>query len=325
MVTSYFLCVIFSLNFISVFASPGDNHYVYRACLNHCQQINCSTPSGLKQFQQKQSFFQWSCQDECAYECMWKTVDHMQSNGQPVVQFHGKWPFARFLGIQEPASTLFSILNLLSNYFFGYKVLRRHLRYGIHPLYLMWMMFCFIAMNAWVWSTIFHTRDKPLTEIFDYIGAISLVFAQFACCLIRVGYGTKYNRLTILATVVLLSFFMYHAHYLLVVRMDFGYNMMVNIIVGLINVICWLLWCALNFSYGRTYVWRCAVPVLLTMIFVALELLDFAPWGWTIDAHSLWHLSTVPLPILWYHFIVDDSKYLLLNRGRVQYGNRIAP
>ncbi len=92
MLSSFFLLLIFSFN-VFVFASPGDNHYVYRACLNHCQQINCSTPLGLKEFQEKQTFFeyafQWSCQDECAYECMWKTVDSMKSNGQPVVQFHG--------------------------------------------------------------------------------------------------------------------------------------------------------------------------------------------------------------------------------------------
>ena len=253
---------------------------------------------------------------------MWKTVDYMKTNGQPVVQFHGKWPFKRFLGIQEPASTLFSILNLLSNYVFGYKVLRRHLRYGIHPLYLMWMIFCFIAMNAWIWSTIFHTRDKPLTETFDYIGAISLVFAQFACCLIRVGYETRYRYLAGLATTFLLTFFIYHAYYLLFIHMDFGYNMTVNMIVGLLNVICWLLWSILNFSRGRIYVWQCAVPVLLTMLFVTLELLDFSPFAWTIDAHSVWHLSTIPLPILWYRFIVNDSEYLLRNRGRVQREKR---
>jgi len=30
-----------------------------------------------------------------------------------VPQFHGKWPFARLMGVQEPASVLFSIANLL--------------------------------------------------------------------------------------------------------------------------------------------------------------------------------------------------------------------
>jgi post-GPI attachment to proteins factor 3 len=90
-----FILIILNLIFTSnVNASRGDQHYIYRACLNHCQQINCSTPLGLNEFRKQQTFFeyifQWSCPNECSYQCMWKTVYQMQSNGQPVVQFHGK-------------------------------------------------------------------------------------------------------------------------------------------------------------------------------------------------------------------------------------------
>jgi hypothetical protein len=88
MINSLIVVFIFFLN-VSVFASPGDNHYAYRACLNHCKQINCSTPLGLEEFQVQQTFFeyifQWSCYDECAYQCMWKTISQIQT----VVQFHG--------------------------------------------------------------------------------------------------------------------------------------------------------------------------------------------------------------------------------------------
>ena len=68
-------------------------------------------------------------------------------------------------------------------------------------------------------------------------------------------------------------------------------------------------------SSRKFYAWRCALSVLLTMIFVTLELADFAPVYWIIDAHSLWHFSTIFLPIFWYRFVIDDSKYLL------QYAN----
>ena len=166
-------------------------------------------------------------------------------------------------------------------------------------------------MNAWIWSTLFHTRDKPLTETLDYIAAISLVFAQFACCLIRVGYRTPYQGLANLAVLFLFTFFLYHAYYLLFIQMDFGYNMMVNIIVGLLNVLCWLVWSAWKLFLGRVYVWKCAISVVLTMVFVGFELADFPPIAWTIDAHSLWHFSTIFLPILWYRFVVDDSNHLL--------------
>ena len=88
MIVPFLLLLIFSLH-TSLFASPGDKHYAYRACLNHCQQINCSTPLGFKEFQIQQTFFeylfQWSCPDECAYQCMWKALSQLPT----VVQFHG--------------------------------------------------------------------------------------------------------------------------------------------------------------------------------------------------------------------------------------------
>ncbi|KAJ7566674.1 hypothetical protein O6H91_02G114000 [Diphasiastrum complanatum] len=31
------------------------------------------------------------------------------------VTYHGKWPFDRILGLQEPASVVFSLLNLLEH------------------------------------------------------------------------------------------------------------------------------------------------------------------------------------------------------------------
>jgi len=305
------------LFFVFVDGSPGDRNYVYQSCLSHCEQMNCSTSIGLKEFYSKQSFFEsifrWTCPDECAYRCMWKTVEHLQAEGQPIVQFHGKWPFRRFLGVQEPASTFFSVFNFVSNYFFGLKILRRHLRATVYPLYTMWFVFCLISMNAWIWSTVFHSRDKPMTEIFDYIAAISLVFSQFACCLIRIGYRTPYQRLSYLFVSLLAIFFVYHAHYLLFVQMDYGYNMKVNISFGLINVVCWAIWSLFHLQAGRIYVWPCLVSVILAMLFAGLELADFPPILWTIDAHSLWHFSTIFLPILWYRFVVADSTFLLFN------------
>ena len=190
-------------------------------------------------------------------------------------------------------------------------MLRQHLRPGVHPLYTMWWLFCLISMNAWIWSTVFHSRDKPLTEIFDYIAAISLIFSQFSCCVVRMMYRTRFQRYTIFPIGLILAFFLYHAHYLLFIEMNFGYNMKVNVTVGLVNVICWLIWSTKNFLAGRVYVWPCTLSVILTLLFAALELADFPPIAWLIDAHALWHFSTIILPFLWYRFVIEDSKYLL--------------
>lgn len=45
----------------------------------------------------------------------------------------------------------------------------------------------------------------------------------------------------------------------------------------------------------------------MTTAATALELFDFPPWGRVIDAHSLWHLATVPIALFWYDFLLDDA------------------
>lgn len=36
------------------------------------------------------SLLQWSCEDECRYECMWKTVKAFHERNWPTPQFYGK-------------------------------------------------------------------------------------------------------------------------------------------------------------------------------------------------------------------------------------------
>ena len=59
--------------------------------------------------------------------------------------------------------------------------------------------------------------------------------------------------------------------------------------------------------YRPKFVGKAAVFVILTTAATALELFDFPPWGRIIDAHALWHLSTVPIALKWYDFLVEDS------------------
>jgi hypothetical protein len=42
----------------------------------------------------------WDCASECEYQCMIRREAERQLEGLPPVQYHGKWPFKRFLGIQ---------------------------------------------------------------------------------------------------------------------------------------------------------------------------------------------------------------------------------
>lgn len=62
----------------------------------------------------------------------------------------------------------------------------------------------------------------------------------------------------------------------------------------------WLRWCArTRLPHG----WKCAAVVLLLQALALLELLDFPPFFWVLDAHALWHIGTIPLNVLFYRSV----------------------
>lgn len=71
---------------------------------------------------------------------------------------------------------------------------------------------------------------------------------------------------------------------------------------GMVNLLWWLCWCWQN---RRTlpYWWKCGLVVLLLHGLALLELLDFPPMLWVLDAHAVWHLSTIPVHFLFYRFV----------------------
>ena len=105
----------------------------------------------------------WSCTDECAYQCMWKTVENVyRKNEIPVQQFYGKWPFVRLWGIQEPASAIFSIFNLMPHIYMVCKIVKKIPSETV--MFPVWVGYSIVSINTWIWSTVFHTRDWEVTE-----------------------------------------------------------------------------------------------------------------------------------------------------------------
>lgn len=74
--------------------SLGDRSYIYQRCLRSCRNENCTKAASLQHFQETQSWIEgqlyWSCENECQYQCMWKTVEAFQKDGIAIPQFHGK-------------------------------------------------------------------------------------------------------------------------------------------------------------------------------------------------------------------------------------------
>lgn len=153
----------------SVEASKGDRDPRYTNCLERCLKLGCEEPLGLNLV-----LLGWGCDSNCRYECMHKIEFEKILNAnpypEPVQQYYGKWPFIRVLGMQEVASVVFSLMNLYVH-LHGHWQMQTNMpaKSYLKPVYkyIPW-----VGMNAWLWSTVFHARDVPWTEILDYFSAI---------------------------------------------------------------------------------------------------------------------------------------------------------
>ena len=312
-----FLISIFFINAIN--ASFGDTDHYFEVCLKLCHnKTKCSL---AKKFEKKLStylkLFGRSCFDECKYECMWPTVYFYIDVWKFIHKFYGKWPFTRIFGIQEPLSTLTSIGNLLVHAYLINKMRKRTKK--TTPFINIWYIFGFISINAWFWSTVFHANDTYFTEKMDYYSAFSLVMFQFYAFFFRLLRLKKHFliQLTLyIISIYCVYFYCSHIYYLNFINFDYNYNLKVNIVLGVTNSICWLVWSFYQYYFlNKKYVWRCVLSLVLVNLALPLEVLEFAPIWWTIDTHAIWHLCTICIPFYWYEFIFDDN-----NRIDLEYG-----
>lgn len=144
--------------FVAVIASSGDRSADFGKCLTRCTKDQChpgyTQPLALR-------LTRWTCTDDCKYTCMHETTAHDIARGDRVQQYYGKWPFLRLAGLQEPASVVFSVLNLWSHVQ-GMQKLRKAIP-DSHPMKSYYLLWSLASINAWTWSSVFHTRGQRLS------------------------------------------------------------------------------------------------------------------------------------------------------------------
>jgi hypothetical protein len=138
-----------------VSSSAGDRSVIFQQCVSQLEQRMCMPPPPRSWLS---IVTWWKCADACRYECMHAVTDRLESEGNKPLQYYGKWPFWRVLGMQEPASVAFSLLNLYAHRA-GALEMRKRIPEA-HPLKYYYLMSAYVSMNAWVWSAVFHTRGE---------------------------------------------------------------------------------------------------------------------------------------------------------------------
>ena len=153
---SLFSVCLLVLASVTVLASSGDRDSRFQACIAQCEATECDT----LQLTLPLRITRWTCLDDCKYRCMHEITDRAIEYGESVQQYYGKWPFWRFLGMQEPASVLFSLMNFYAHYE-GASLVRKSIP-SSHPMRWYILLWSIAGMNAWVWSAVFHTRGTAL-------------------------------------------------------------------------------------------------------------------------------------------------------------------
>ncbi|KAL2855080.1 Per1-like protein [Aspergillus pseudodeflectus] len=293
-------------------ASLGDHLPDFKSCVKICEAENCQDGDSAVSFLLRLMF--WTCPAECDYTCQHVVTDRRLARDppmlSPVVQFHGKWPFRRILGMQELFSVLFSGFNFLAHWH-GMTRLRDSTP-SWHPLQKYYTAFGYSGLAAWTFSMLFHARDFPLTEKLDYYGAGASVLYGLYLATIRIfrldleqpRYRPTLRRLW---TTICIILYTMHVCYLSFWSWDYTYNMIANIVVGMIQNTLWICFSVVRYQKtGKTWTLWPAMIVVWIILAMSLELLDFPPWYALIDAHSLWHLGTVIPCAWWYLYLIKD-------------------
>lgn len=313
------------------YGSIGDSDPLYRTCVENCEKNGCVEDicfSSCKLpvngasiegawFMQEPLYLrwkEWDCRIDCRYHCMVKRESDREILGQKPVKYHGKWPFKRVFGFQEPVSVAFSALNLAMQ-FHGwlsfvilvyYKLpLRPHNKSTYYEFTGLWNIYGILSMNAWFWSAVFHSRDVELTEKLDYSSAVALMGFSLIVAILRT-FEVKDEAARVMVAAPLIAFVTTHILYLNFYELDYGLNMKVCVIMGVLQLLMWAIWACVSSHRAR---YKVLTVVIVGGLAMLLEIYDFPPvWGY-VDAHAAWHATTIPLTYIWWSFIKDDAVF----------------
>lgn len=246
--------------------------------------------------------FGWPCYDHCKYECMHKVVEDRQRT----VKFFGKWPFQRGLICQEILSSVYSLLNGLPYFVYALTRTFREISPRAFQVYNL------IVGVMWLFSAIFHCRDTTITMYMDYSAATAGVYSNCSLAMYIYLFDSRKNnpRRSWAMQVMGLLWFL-HVGYMIFVDFNFDLNMKVSVLVGSTGSAMFIAWYLRNRKV-RPHAWL-ILPSTLGLFppLVAFELNDFPPppMGFA-DAHSYWHLCTIPISACWALFLYRESQFL---------------
>ncbi|ESW21288.1 hypothetical protein PHAVU_005G058200 [Phaseolus vulgaris] len=317
-------------------ASAGDADPRYRNCVEQCEESGCigkrcfpnckisadevpvvGPPWGMVE----PLYARWKkghCKSNCQYYCMLNREKERELLNKDPEKYHGKWPFKRIYGIQDPASMVFSSLNLVMHFhgwmsFFTLIYNKLPLKARKRPYYeyaSLWHIYGLLSLNSWFWSAIFHSRYCELIEKLDYFSAVALLGYSLILAILR-SFNVKDEATRVMIPAPLISFVATHIMYLNFFKLDHEWNLKVCLSMTVGQLATWAIWGDFSHHPSR---WKIRFVVLISGLAMCLQIYDFPPYEGLLDAQALRHAITVPLTYLWWSFIRDDATFLTSER-----------
>lgn len=86
--------------------------------------------------------------------------------------------------------------------------------------------------------------------------------------------------------------------------------MKVCVVMAVAQLLIWATWAGISRHPSRWKLWVVVFGGALAML---LEIYDFPPYYGFLDAHAIWHATTIPLTYIWWSFIRDDAEFQTAN------------
>ena len=281
-------------------ALPGSAVYAAAEC--SCSSLGFS--SSMEPYYLRSS----SCESWCDHTCEAKNRNARLDNGEPLVQYWGRWSFDRFAGMAEPGSALASLLNLASPALFLARCGASRWRHG-RPHRPLFVWNATLACLAWLASFAYHSFGTELLSRLDLSLAVATTAANTALALsLHSGglYAPSHTRLLHLLLLAVVGWFcrIWSAH-----TSPVGESVAFGAVLYLPTVPASVSWAARE-RMRRPHAWLLPAIASLVLPSFLLEVHDFPPvFGHTIDAHACWHICTVPLYAGFYEFLRREEAH----------------
>jgi hypothetical protein len=175
------------------------------------------------------------------------------------------------------------------------------------------LFYPYIMLNGWMASSVYHARKLPSTTLFDYVSAFALLLYSLVIALRRL-MGPEANKTMVSILLLLFTVFaVLQSGRLLLGYVSYDEHMAVCMALAALQSAVWLIWLLVEGRSKDTstlavkrYKWLCLLCQMWLGGASLLEIFDFAPILGHFDAHSLWHLATIPLGFIWYIFWISD-------------------